>query len=242
MSQLLDLPQIHLQGSFEDMGLQYGKLCGDRIRQFVEMRVASAQNYFKDWGKGNVDELFKMGEACWQFSEGFDLDGFMENIGIAKGAGVSPSLLYTMTNMTDIRDAVVLAGQGPTPPADAEGCTSALIPNTASANGKGWYGQTWDLNPGDIDYVIAIHRKPKQGLSTWSVTCTGNLTLMGINESGLSVGTTNLKTWGSGVGVGYLSVLHKALAQSTLEDASKIYETAPVAGAHRYRVGTSRGG
>ena len=37
MSQLLDLPQIHLQGSFEDMGLQYGKLCGDRIRQFVEM-------------------------------------------------------------------------------------------------------------------------------------------------------------------------------------------------------------
>jgi isopenicillin-N N-acyltransferase-like protein len=242
MTQLLDLPQIHLQGSFEDMGTQYGKLCGDRIKQFVDMRVAAAKNYFKDWGKGSVEELFKMGEACWQFSEGFDPNAFLENVGIAKATGISPALLYTMTNMTDIRDAVVLAGKGPTPPADAEGCTSALIPNAASADGQGWYGQTWDLNPGDVQYVIAVHRKPKDGLATWSVTCTGSLTLMGINEMGVCVGTTNLKTWGSGVGVGYLSVLHKAVSEPTLALASKVFETAQVAGAHSYWAGDAQGG
>ncbi|MEA1619090.1 hypothetical protein SOQ14_09185 [Erythrobacter sp. T5W1-R] len=58
-------------------------------------------------------------------------------------------------------------------------------------------GQTWDLNGPDVDYVIALHRLPDDGPETWTVTCAGCQTLMGMNAHGLAVGTTNLKTRGA---------------------------------------------
>jgi hypothetical protein len=42
--------------------------------------------------------------------------------------------------------------------------------------------------------------------------------------------------------VGYLSVLHKAINQTSLEEIQTIFKTAPVAGAHSYWVGSEEGG
>lgn len=64
---------------------------------------------------------------------------------------------------------------------------------------------------------------------------------MGMNEHGVTVGTTNLKTKGARVGIPYLSVLHKALRQSTREAASAVAQTAPVAGSHSYWIGDATG-
>jgi hypothetical protein len=39
---------------------------------------------------------------------------------------------------------------------DGEGCTAVLVPKAASAGGELLAAQTWDLNPTDIDYVVAV--------------------------------------------------------------------------------------
>ena len=235
-----ELEQLTVRGSSRQMGAQYGAHFKGLIRAFVEMRLSSAERYFKEWGDGGIDALIQMGARCWEVAQGFDPEAAAEQVGIAEAVGVDPALLYAVTNMTDVRDAVVL-GAFP-PPADDEGCTSALAAPAQSSLAGGVYGQTWDLNPPDIDFIAAIHRVPDQGLETWSVTCVGCLTLVGMNERGVAVGTTNLKTWGSRVGVGYLSVLHKAIAQPTLALASEVFERAPVAGAHSYWAGSPEGG
>ena len=52
--------------------------------------------------------------------------------------------------------------------------------------------------------------------------------------SGLAVGTTNIKTWGSRPGVGYLGILHRMVRAESARAAAEIAETAPRAGAHTY--------
>jgi len=133
-----------------------------------------------------------------------------------------------------MRDALLLqAGDGPVK-GDAEGCTSLLLPGNRTADGFAIAGQTWDLNPPDIEYVVAIHRKPEDALETWTVTCAGCLTLMGINSAGVTVGTTNIKTWGSRPGVGYLAILHRMIHAHTAQKAARVLLDAPRSGAHVY--------
>lgn len=237
-STLLDLEQLTVSGTYAQMGDAYGQHFKSKIKQFVDMRLASAEKYFTEWGKGSVDELLKKGTLCWEIALDFHPAAAREQEALAAAVGLSPERLYATTNMTDVRDVVLLPDV--LPPEHDEGCTSALIP--PSATNPGLYGQTWDLNPPDIEFIIALHRLPDDGLETWTVTCAGCMTLVGMNENGVTVGTTNLKTWKSRVGVGYLSVLHKAVQQPSFSLASQICEKAPVAGAHSYWIADAKGG
>lgn len=237
-SALLKLDSLTVSGSPTEMGRAYGLHYKGLINRFVDMRLSSAEQYFADWGRGSVDQLLERGAECWRIALDFDPSAAREQEAIAAAVGMTPERLYATTNMTDVRDVVLLPDV--LPPDEDEGCTSVLIPK--NENSQGYFGQTWDLNPPDIDFIIALHRLPDHGLETWTVTCAGCMTLVGMNEQGISVGTTNLKTWRSRVGVGYLSVLHKAVSQPSFALASKVCENAPVAGAHSYWIGGVEGG
>jgi isopenicillin-N N-acyltransferase-like protein len=90
------------------------------------------------------------------------------------------------------------------------------------------------LNPTDLEFVVAVHRLPTQGPETWSVTCAGALSLTGMNAAGVAVGTTNIKTRRSRVGVGYLSLLHRAIRAESALAARALIAEAPRAAAHTY--------
>ncbi|MEM1133099.1 MAG: C45 family peptidase [Pseudomonadota bacterium] len=226
----MTLPQLTVTGAPEEMGRQYGAHWKDMIHDFVANRVSAVETYLAEFGH-DTSRLFDAGAACLDQLRSFDADGHAEHLGIAQGAEIDPVLLYTTANMTDVRDIIAL------PAVDDEGCTAALLPPEISANGHSLQGQTWDLNGPDVKYVIALHRMPDEGPETWTVTCAGCQTLMGMNQHGVTVGTTNLKTKGAKVGIPYLSLLHLALKQETLEAASRIVEQAPVAGSHSYWIG-----
>ncbi|MFM7404965.1 MAG: C45 family autoproteolytic acyltransferase/hydrolase [Erythrobacter sp.] len=231
----LDLPQLTVRGTPDAMGRQYGAHFRDLIGAFVADRIAAVETYLRERGHGGTDPLFAAGAACLERVRVFDPAGYTEHLGIAEGAGIDPVRLFTTANMTDVRDIIILPGDPMV--LEDEGCTAMLLPPAKTASGRSLQGQTWDLNGPDVDYVIALHRLPDDGLETWTVTCAGCQTLMGMNQHGIAVGTTNLKTHGAQVGIPYLSVLHCALAQPTLTAASAVLEHAPVAGAHSYWVG-----
>ena len=139
--------------------------------------------------------------------------------------------------MTDMRDALLLSGSLAMPtdsPADEEGCSALIIPRERTRNGHAIAGQTWDLNPSDIEYIVAINRRPDKGPQTWSVTCAGCLTLVGMNQFGLALGTTNIKTWGARPGVGYLALLHRMIRCKSARSAASILGAAPRSAAHTY--------
>jgi hypothetical protein len=65
---------------------------------------------------------------------------------------------------------------------------------------------------------------------------------MGMNAEGLAVGTTNIKAKETRPGVGYLSLLHRALCSRTLSEAKQAIQTAPRAAAHTYWLADKGGG
>ena len=234
----LTLPQFTVSGAPEEMGRQYGAACRDLIQSFVADRVTAVETYMKERGRPGTSDLFEAGAQCLAEIRTFDPDGYAEHHGIAEGAGLDPGRLFTTANMTDVRDIILLPDDPPV--IEDEGCTAALVPPGMTKSGNSIQGQTWDLNGPDVEYVVAVHRLPAEGPETWTVTCAGCQTLMGMNGHGVTVGTTNLKTKGAKVGVPYLSVLHLALKQNSLSAASSIIQSAPVAGSHSYFIGDSK--
>ncbi|MDD7804039.1 MAG: C45 family autoproteolytic acyltransferase/hydrolase [Endozoicomonas sp. (ex Botrylloides leachii)] len=230
---MIKLKAYSFSGTPEQIGHAHGEELRDSIQRFVQIRLDAAVQYFKAAGinkTGLVDQLLQTGKACYNIFAKWDPEGLAEHNAIAKAAGVKPEHLYTSTNYTDIRDAYMLAGSTP----DAEGCSALMIPASHSKHRRVLAGQTWDLNPEDIDYVVAIKANPIKGPARWSIQLSGCLSLMGMNSEGLAVGTTNLKTWHSTLGVGYLNLIHRAMRCDHIDDAASMLADAPKSGAHSF--------
>lgn len=237
----LKLETLHVRGDARALGEGQGEHFRERIEQFVDMRFEAVRGYLAERGmRSSMGRLLEVGAEGLQMQARWDPEGHAEHVGIADAARIDRARLFTATNMTDNRDAVLLAAARGEPLtkkqafAKDEGCSSLLVPADSTEEGVPFAGQTWDLNPPDVAFVVAIRRSPEEGPETWGVTCTGCLTLMGLNEHGLAVGTTNIKTYGSRPGVGYLSILHRAVRCGSVREASAIVREAPHAGAHTY--------
>jgi len=225
-----ELATLSVRGTPRDLGRAQGEALRAPIAAFVAQRLDALRVYLGERGESaRFDEFVAVGRRCLEIAHVFDPAGGAEHAGIAEAAHIAPELLYAATNMTDVRDVLVL----PSAP-DREGCTSLLVPPTHTDNHQIIAGQTWDLNPTDLEFVVAVHRVPDEGPETWSVTCVGALSLMGMNDAGIAVGTTNIKTRASRAGVGYLSILHRALNQRTIAAAEHSVRSAPRAAAHTY--------
>ncbi len=238
---MYELPQLILHGTPRHMGEQHGTALAAQIREFVAMRFAATAEFLTALGHPSLGPLIEVARQSLTVYAGWHPEGYEEHCGIARGAGVDAAELYAAANMTDMRDALAYAehvgsaAQVPHGvPADGEGCSTVLLPGAWTASGQQLVAQTWDLNPQDLDYVVAIHRRPERGPATWSVTCTGCLSLVGMNSAGLSVGTTNIKTQGSRPGVGYMGILHRMLSCDNFADAANACTHAPRAAAHTY--------
>jgi isopenicillin-N N-acyltransferase-like protein len=238
----LPLEIVRVGGDARAMGRGQGEALAARIHAFLQMRWAAVDAYARERGAAGSGGLLDLGRAAYAIYAGWDPTGDAEHRGIAEAAGVDPAELYTITNMTDLRDALLLGGppRASIPPADAEGCSSILVPGAHTNSGQPLAGQTWDLNPPDVDFIVAVNRVPTEGPETFGITCAGCLSLVGMNAHGLAVGTTNIKTWHARPGVGYLGLIHRALRSSCAQEAAALIEAAPRAGAHTYWLADAR--
>ncbi len=234
-----DLPEVHISGSPRDMGRAYGEALRDQISTFVPHRLSATKVYLGARGFDREPDLLAAGAACLASLKAWDEPGWEELVGTAEGARVEPEALYAAANYSDVRDLVLLGEVVEV--GIEEGCTSIAIPRSASENNTVIAAQTWDLHPKDLDYVVAVHRKPTDGPETWAITTAGAPTLIGINEHGLYVGTTNLKVKGVRPGVPYLSILHRAARCKDHKEAAAIVEQAPRVAAHSFWFADERG-
>lgn len=230
------LRSVELSGSPRAMGRAQGETLRAEIHRFVEGRFAALASYAARRGRPDIEPFVALGAACRALAERWDPPGYEEHLGIAEAAGIDPDVLYAIANLTDVRDLLLLSD-----PKQDEGCSALLLPSKASATGRVVAAQTWDLNPSDLEFIVAIRRRPERGPGTWSITLVGCTTLIGMNEHGLACGTTNIKTRGSRIGVGYMSLMHRAIRERNLGDARRVFEEAPRAAAHTYWIADPEG-
>ncbi len=227
-----DLTLVEVSGSPADMGRSFGEQLRDMIQRYVPHRLNAAKEYLDARGFDGQADLRGAGALCLDALKRWHKPGFDEFVATADAAGVDRRDLYAAVNYSDIRD-LVLLNDGALVGTD-EGCTSVAVPRSKAKQSRIIAAQTWDLHPRDIEFVVAVKRQPTEGPDTWSVTTAGSPTLIGINEQGLYVGTTNLKVRGVRAGIPYLSLLHRAVGCANHREAADVVEAAPRVAAHSY--------
>ena len=232
---MLELPIIEVSGSRRAMGEAIGEGLRDMIEALVTRRTAAAADYLEEHGVPPCS-LDNLGTECLHVLRGWDEPGWQEHCGVARASGIDAGCLYAMVNLTDMRDLAFIPAQ-----TDAEGCTAVLVAEADTAVDGPLGAQTWDLSSGDVESIVAVHRRPDDGPRTWAVTVAGAPTLMGMNEHGLALGTTNISVAGARPGVGYLSLLHKAITCDDRRQAVEAVASAPRIAAHTYWFVDPRG-
>jgi isopenicillin-N N-acyltransferase-like protein len=230
---LLELPRLTVTGSPAAMGEAQGRALGEPIRAFVHQRLRAARAYLYAQGLRDDGGFRAVGSASLATLANWDPAGRDEHDALAQASAVDPVDLHLAANLTDLRDALLYGAPGRRP--DAEGCTVVLLPRERWATHHVVAAQTWDLNPPDLEFVVAIHRRPSDGPASWTVTCAGCPSLMSLNEAGVAVGTTNIKTRDVRPdGVAYLNILHRLARSADRQEAALLLDAAPRAAAHTY--------
>lgn len=227
---------LSLAGSPRDIGEAFGEISRPEIHELYRLRVDNAVAQALKYGGQRVDEaqLLAVAAASIDVTRDYHPDGFTELEGIAQGADLPLVKVLAMNGLTDFRDVLSWPGNVAAAHADLGGCT-AIVAHRDRA-GAIVCGQTWDLATDNLPFVIGMVRAPAGGPVTRTLTTDGCLSLIGMNDRGIAVGTTNIRTTDARPGVNYLSILHKALAQDSFEAAVQAVVTAPRAGAHFYYV------
>lgn len=139
-----ELDILEVSGSASAMGQAQGEHWRERIQSFVGMRHTAMRAYGLERGRPHLEQqLTAVARTSMDVHQDWDAEGLEERrdtaAGAAGAAGAAADAvtLYAATQMTDMRDVVLLAESsgGHTVAADAEGCTSVMVLPGFSSNG-----------------------------------------------------------------------------------------------------------
>lgn len=221
------------------MGEAFGEQLRESVQDLYAIRLRSALLQAHEHGRRDVTEehLLRIARASFLITANFDPDGAREIEGIARGAGLRVEQALAMNGLTDLRDALSwwegseLFG----------GCTSILAQRDAIREGRVLCGQTWDLGTDNMPFFVAVRRTPTSGPPSVCLTIAGCLPFLGVNEAGLAVGTTNLRTDDARPGVVYVTLIDRALRSRTVAEAVRSMSPSPRAGGHFFYLADASG-
>jgi len=223
----MSIDTVKLEGSAAEMGRQHGDLLADGAAAMCETRIELCLRAAPAVSRQEL--LALAGESLPAFAS-FCPETYAEFSGIAEGAGLSPEELLIGNGYTDFVDLVRRHASGPSE------CTFCAVGPEASADGKRYVGQTWDMSATAFPHVVAFQRVPKGAPASLTVTTAGCLSLIGVNEHGIAVGNTNLTPHDARPGVMYLATIHTVLAQTSFEAAVRVVTEAPRMSGHFFYI------
>ena len=231
---------VKLAGSPYQMGWRHGKRFHDEIHRFTEDRVQLCQG--RDWTGRNLsrEAVLALAEACVVEHQDYAPDLMEELQGMADATGLSLAELVINNGFTDFIDTIYNIGEISAPAAlptlAADNCTAFMVPQSRSADGHSFFGQTWDMHASATPYVILIQGEPEGAPAFLTFTVTGCVGMIGMNSAGISIGVNNLMATDGQIGVTWPFVVRKVLQQGDLDSALDCLTGAKLAGAHNYML------
>jgi len=224
----LDL--IILTGTPYEMGVQHGRQLRDEIHALADDRLRLCLTDMEAVGSSVGEaECLALARTHLPFFEKHAPLAWAEFQGIADGAGISLERLFVGNGYTDFVDVLMLKQ------AAAElGCTAFLVRREFSHSGHTLLGQTWDMHPSAKQFVHLFQREPTEGAASLVLSTAGCLSLIGLNAAGIAIGNNNLCPLDARPGLMYLTLIHQALAQITLDAAIAGITAGPRASGHNY--------
>lgn len=236
---------LNLSGDPADLGRQHGLAYTEAIRELAEDRLRLCSN--PHWSGKPLDRsgVLALAEACLPHHQAYAPNLMEELRGMEETTGVGLAELIILNGFTDFIDTIYAyePDVGLPQPAHAalDNCTAFIVSPEATAEGQGFYGQTWDMHETATPYVTLLRGAPSGGLRFLTLTITGCLGMIGLNEAGIAIGINNLVAADGRPGVTWPFVIRHALAQDNLEDALACVTGAHLAGGHNYLLVDAEG-
>lgn len=231
------LREIHLSGTPYSMGLEHGQQLRDEVHHLALERYELARNFAAARGarltRQQCEEMARQHLSIHQQQMPHVIEEWQ---GIADGAGLPIEDVFFANALTDLQDVLWQAAD-----VEVHGCTSFLVAADATRDGNPLAGQTWDMHATAQPVITIFHRTPDNGPRSLVLSTAGCLTLIGVNEAGISVGNNNLRPTDARPGIIYLALLHEALAQESWDDAAAALIGPGRASGHNYLVSDSDG-
>ncbi|MCB1901160.1 C45 family autoproteolytic acyltransferase/hydolase [Cognatazoarcus halotolerans] len=228
---------VALAGSPREMGLAHGQAFREQIRRYTEERVALAGSALWTGHAMRREAVLALAEACIPAHAAYSPELTEEMAGIAEATGLSLAELVITNGFTDFIDLVYARGSGEIVTERVEDdCTAFIVPDRLSADGKGFFGQTWDMHASSAPYVVLLHGRPAGGRAFMAFSLTGCVGMIGMNDAGIAIGINNLLGAGGQIGVTWPLVVRKALQQTDIEAALACITGARLVGAHNFQL------
>ncbi len=234
-------PKLHLlevAGRAFELGRQHGQAFAPQIAELAAERLELSCSPVWTGRQLTLEQVLALGQACLAEHERYAPELVEELRGMSQATGVGLTELLILNGFTDFIDTIYKADGGAQPvgPAHpaADDCTAFIVSPDATADGQGFYGQTWDMHATATPFVILLRGKPDAGLSFLTLTIMGCVGMIGMNEAGLAVGINNLLGGDGQIGVTWPFVVRKMLAQDNIEAALACLTGAKLAGAHNF--------
>lgn len=228
---------LELSGTPRAMGQAHGAAFRTEIRRYTAERVALAGHAAWTGHALSRDAVLALAEACIADHVSYAPELMDELGGLAEATDLSVAELIISNGFTDFIDLVYAHGGTDTRTERVEDdCTAFIVPDTLSADGRGYFGQTWDMHASSAPYVVLLNGRPAHGPAFLAFSLTGCVGMIGMNDAGIAIGINNLLGAGGRVGVTWPFVVRKALQQTEIEAALVCITDAPLVGAHNFQL------
>jgi isopenicillin-N N-acyltransferase-like protein len=122
--------------------------------------------------------------------------------GMAQVTGLSLEELLVVGGFTDFVDTLYnVYPKAPTNVTPIDDCTAFLVPDAVTADGLGFFGQTWDMHDTATEFVILLHVDDPDLPEAFVFTTAGCVGQIGMNEHGVCIGINNLVAKDGQIGV-----------------------------------------
>ncbi|MCB9140300.1 MAG: hypothetical protein H6642_18330 [Caldilineaceae bacterium] len=237
------LRTLRVAGTPYEMGYAHGQAFIKEIGELTEERLRLSSDPFWTGGLAVTHaDVLALGQACLDVHRMVVPELIEEVQGMADATGLGVNELVIMNGFTDFIDVTANpalvngAGSYHDGHADGGGCTAFLTAAEMSADGRGFVGQTWDMHTTATPYVLLLDVQPAAGPALLTFTITGCVGMIGMNEHGVAVGINNLMDKTARIGVHWVFIVRKMLAQRTVGAALDVLRNAPLSGAHNYVI------
>ena len=226
---------LKLAGSPGAMGHAHGAAFGDDIRRYTAERVALAGSAVWTGHAMEREAVLALAESCIAEHTAYAPDLMEEVAAIAEATGLSVAELIITNGFTDFIDLVYARGgsTGATEQVEDD-CTAFIIPDSLSADSRGFFGQTWDMHASSAPYVVLLQGRPSGAPTFIALSLTGCIGMIGMNDAGIAIGITNLLSAEGQIGVSWPFVVRKALQQTSIDAALACITKARLMGAHDF--------
>lgn len=213
------LPDYRFSGSHHQIGQQYGAACKRLIERNLELSMQRLQRHTRAFRQQVLELTLQYRPYLLQYAPFLD----EEIQGMAGGAGISLEEAYFLQLRAEIQAHLINSGHAGT----GLECTTFALSGACTGDHHPLAGQNADLPAFYADLCVVAEILPEDQPAVLMVTPAGQVSYIGMNESGLCVFANYLVCEGWRVGFPRYCFSRLALTQDTVGDAERILMVVP---------------